>query len=83
MSSEVVWEDVTTGSVSIGDTVRVKANSYKNLVGDMHNGRICEVIGICSGDVVVKSIDGMLPLLTKTYHAPYVLEKKVDHESIS
>lgn len=75
MSAEVVWSDVAIGNVSVGDLVRVKEDAYKGLVGDMHNGRYCEVLEISSGDVIVKSIDGISPQLTKTHHSPHVLEK--------
>jgi hypothetical protein len=49
----------------------------------MHNGRVCEVLLVQGGDVVVKSIDGKLPVLSKTYHSPIVLEKEVNGETIN
>lgn len=65
------------GNVKIGDVVRVKQNAYSGSTGKIHNGRLCEVVDIRDGDVVVKSIDNVLPTLTSTYHPPYNLEKKV------
>lgn len=71
------WIQAHTANLKAGDVVRVKDNSYRGSLADVHNGRICEVIQVRSGDVIVKSIDGKLPTLAMTYHSPNILEKKV------
>jgi dimeric dUTPase (all-alpha-NTP-PPase superfamily) len=67
--------DVTAGSISVGDVVRVKMDSYRGVVGDIHNGRYCEVLDVRGGDVIVCSIDDVMPVLAETHHSPHVLEK--------
>ncbi len=62
-------------SFKVGDIVRVKDDAYSEKeVSRIHNGRICQVIEISGGDVVVRSIDKLEPVLERTYHSPYVLE---------
>jgi hypothetical protein len=74
---QVTWTDVMTNSIVIGDMVRVKLHSYSGVVGEIHNGRYCEVLDIRDGDVIVSSIDGLTPSLSETHHSPNVLEKMV------
>lgn len=69
------WEDSHIAEMQIGDIVKVKDNAYKKDIGKMHNGRICEIIEISYGDVVVRSIDDRLPVLGRTHHSPNVLQK--------
>jgi len=72
------WTDVTVSNVSVDDRVRVKLDAYtNNIVGDIHNGRLCRVVSVASGEIVVCSIDQQLPILTETRHSPYALEKEV------
>ena len=61
-----------------GDVVRVKENTFSTKLGQSHNGRICEVLEVYSGDFSVKSIDDKTPVLKKTYYSPNILEKRVD-----
>jgi len=77
MPAEVRWQDVSIEKLRIGDHVRVKLDAYSGEVGDIHNGRYCAVLGLGNGDVIVKSIDGILPKLEKTHHSPYVLERRL------
>ncbi len=70
------WISVHVRNIKPGDIVRVRENAYKGSTGAIHNGRMCEVLKIKNGDVVVKSIDGKLPQLTETYHPPTALEKE-------
>jgi hypothetical protein len=77
------WISVHVRNVRPGDVVRVRENAYSGSTGEMHNGRVCEVLLVQGGDVVVKSIDGKLPVLSKTYHSPIVLEKEVNGETIN
>lgn len=79
----IEWIEVSATDVRPGDTVKVDAAAYKTKATAIHNGRICKVVSVESGDVVVASIDGKLPYLKSTRHAPHVLRKMVVHESIS
>ena len=76
MPSEVAWTDVSSRDAQIGDVVRVKLDAYSGVVGEIHNGRHCEILAIRDGDVVVRSVDGILPELSETHHSPYSLEKR-------
>lgn len=78
-----LWISVHVRNVLPGDIVRVRENAYSGNTGAMHNGRICEVLLVRGGDVVVKSVDGKQPALEKTYHSPAVLEKEVLDEIIN
>ena len=74
----IVWIQAHVSNVKPGDTVRVKDDSFDKGTGEMHNGRICEVLSTRSGDIVVKSIDDRKPELPKTYYPAIVLEKRVE-----
>jgi hypothetical protein len=80
----IEWVDVASSAdVLVGDTVKVSSEAYKNQkIASMHNGRICKVVNIQDGDVVVASIDGKLPYLRSTRHAPHFLRKMVVHADI-
>jgi hypothetical protein len=75
------WIPVHVRNVRPGDIVRVRENAYSGATGHAHNGRICKVLEVKGGDIIVKSIDDRLPLLDKTYHSPTVLEKEVQDET--
>lgn len=70
------WVSVHVRNIKPGDIVRVRENAYSGSTGATHNGRLCEVLEIKGGDVIVKSIDNKLPKLTKTYYQPTALEKE-------
>jgi len=72
------WIAAHPTNTKIGDIVRVKEDAFNTDLGEAHNGRVCEVIEIKSGDFVVKSIDDRDPLLKKTYYSPNILEKRVE-----
>ena len=72
-----VWEEVNPGELQLGDEVRVSHAAYSSYdVGRLHNGRLCRVIGLQNGDVVVETIDGRHPPLKKVHHPAYKLERK-------
>jgi uncharacterized protein Veg len=72
------WIQAHSTNTAPGDIVRVKAGTFSTRLGEAHNGRICEVLSIYSGDFIVKSIDDKKPVLTRTYYSPNILEKKVE-----
>jgi hypothetical protein len=71
------WIQAHAQNTRVGDVVRVKDDAFNTKLGMAHNGRICEVLEIKSGDFIVKSIDEKTPVLKKTYYSPNILEKKV------
>lgn len=72
-----MWKPVlTSNELSVGDTIRVALDAYSNqILADIHNGRIGVVTCVSSGDVVIKSTDGLYPELLETHHPPQNLEK--------
>lgn len=77
------WVSVHARNVGPGDVIRVRLDAYRGSLGDIHNGRICQVLDVRDGDVVVKSIDGKLPILTATHHSPTSLEKEELNETLN
>ena len=69
------WTEVHPGFVSVGDTVRVKADAFVGSTGTIHNARIGRVVAIRSGNVIINSIDGKNPVLEGTHYSPFALEK--------
>jgi hypothetical protein len=72
------WIQAHATNTAPGDIVRVKEGTFSSKLGETHNGRICEVLSIYSGDFIVKSVDDRLPILKKTFYSPNILEKKVE-----
>ena len=77
------WIPVQARNVKPGDIVRVREKAYDGRLGQIHNGRICEVLQVKSGDVIVKSIDEKNPPLSATYYPPTALEKEVANETVN
>jgi hypothetical protein len=71
----ISWVDSHISEMRVGDVVKVKDNAYHGDVAEMHNGRICEILKVGHGDVVVCSIDDKRPVLRWTHHSPDVLQK--------
>lgn len=71
------WTQAHASNTSPGDVVKVKEDAFSHELGLAHNGRICEVLEIKSGDFIVKSIDDRKPILQRTYYSPNILEKLV------
>lgn len=69
------WMPAQPGAISVTDKVRVKADAFTGELGPRHNGRVCKVVGVRYGDIIVKSIDGKTPELDGTHYSPHDLEK--------
>lgn len=69
------WIPAQPGQIIVTDKVRIKADAFVGETGTMHNGRICKVVGVRYGDIIVKSIDGKAPQIDGTHYSPHVLEK--------
>ena len=70
------WVQVKPGYIAVADIVRVRPNAYSGDVGKRHNGRVCRVVAIRSGDVIVNAIDDG-EKLEGVHHSPFALEKRV------
>lgn len=72
------WEPVRLGSLRPGDIVRVRYDAFPSPeLAKRHNGRICEVLWVEGGDVIVASRDGKDPALTSTRYSPHDLLRLV------
>ena len=65
------------GNIKVAEVVRVKADLFDGELGPIHNGRVCRVVGVRYGDVIVKSIDDRTPVLDGTHYSPHDLQKLV------
>lgn len=70
------WVAAGPGLIKVGDEVRVKLDAFTGSTGVLHNGRTAKVVAIRYGDVIVNSVDGVLPSLDGTHFSPHVLEKR-------
>jgi hypothetical protein len=74
---EYLWAETNARELAPGDTVRVKANSFKlPIVKAIHDGRILQVHCVKNGDVVANSIDNKTPILEGAHYSPFHLEKR-------
>jgi hypothetical protein len=71
------WLPVQPGFIKVNDTVRVMSDAFDGELGTIHNGRRGVVTAIRSGDIIVKSTDGLEPLLDGVHYSPYKLEKLI------
>lgn len=75
---DAVYEDVRPGNISRGDRVRIKPSHYSGPTGEAHNARAGKVIGIRSGDIIIRYTDGKHPPGDGVHHSPYALQKRVN-----
>lgn len=71
------WVDLQPGSITVGDTVRVKSDAFLEKLGTIHNGRRGTVVGVRYGDVIFNDTDGKNPPLKGVHYSPYKLEKRL------
>jgi hypothetical protein len=69
------WVQAQPGQIVVSNKVRVKLDAFRGELGPRHNGRVCKVVGVRYGDIIVKSIDGKKPELDGTHYSPHDLEK--------
>lgn len=72
---EGTWVQATPGFIRVSDIVRVRPDAFTGEVGIIHNGRLGRVVGVRSGDIIVKSTDGLEPELDGAHYSPHALEK--------
>lgn len=71
------WVDCQPGQIKVAEIVRVKQEAFTGQQGKRHNGRVCRVVAVRYGDIIVKSIDKREPLLDGTHYSPHDLEKLI------
>lgn len=71
------WLPVQPGFIKVNDTVRVMSDAFDGELGTIHNGRRGVVTAIRSGDIIIKTNDGVEPLLDGVHYSPYKLEKLI------
>jgi hypothetical protein len=72
------WLAVQAGAIKVTDVVRVKFDAFDEASGKYSlNGRRGKVVGVRSGDIIMKSDDGKTPLLDGVHFRPENLEKLV------
>lgn len=75
--SDEVWQAASPGFIRVGDEVRVMADAFEGELGQLHNGRRGRVVAVRYGDIIIKTIDGLEPVLDGSHYSPYKLEKLV------
>lgn len=77
-AGEQKWEPVRLGDILVADVVRIKTNAFDSSSSHTAlNGRIGKVVGIRSGDIIVKSTDDVLPLLDGLHFKVNHLDKLI------
>lgn len=77
VEEEAIWVDARPGWLSLGDTIRVKADAYPGDTGLYHNGRPGVITAMRSGDIHVRYTDDKPVPPGFIRHSPYKLQKRV------
>lgn len=76
-NEEEVWVAAKSGSLTVGEEIRVKRNAYDGPAGLVHNGRRGVITAIRYGDIHVRYTDGEELNTPFIKHPPSALEKRV------
>ena len=72
------WVKAQIGQIKVADTVRISFNAFDESTGKSNlNGRRGRIVAVRSGDIIVKTDDGKLPVLDGVHIRPEFLEKLV------
>jgi hypothetical protein len=72
------WIRAQIGQIKVADTVRVSFNAFDEASGKSRlNGRRGRIVAVRSGDIIVKTDDGKLPVLDGVHIRPEFLEKLI------
>lgn len=75
---EEIWVQALAGDIKIADIVRVKYNAFDENSGkNTLNGRRGVIVGLRYGDIVIKTNDGVLPVLDGVHIKAVDLEKLI------
>lgn len=76
-SKEDSWAPVQAGFVKVADQVRIRFDAFDGEKGETLNGRQGKIVGLRSGDIIIKSNDGKSPVLDGIHFKAESLEKLV------
>lgn len=72
------WIKAQIGQIKVADTVRVSFDAFDESTGKSSlNGRRGRIVAVRSGDIIVKTDDGKLPVLDGVHIRPEFLEKLI------
>jgi hypothetical protein len=72
------WTKAQIGQIKVADTVRVLFNAFDESTGKSSlNGRRGRIVAVRSGDIIIKTDDGKLPVLDGIHVRPEFLEKLI------
>lgn len=73
------WQEARIGQIRPGDKVRVMRDAFPDeVLGRIHNGRVCEVLTVKDGDVICRTTDDREPVLKGSHYPPHLLEQWSD-----
>lgn len=71
----VEWQQARNGALRVGDVVKVKPDAYAGAAGAYHNGRICRIVAMRYGDIIVR--DDSDPSYAGQHHQAAALLRRV------
>ena len=70
------WAKAQIGNIRVADVVRVPFDAFDESTGKSNlNGRRGRIVAVRSGDIIIKTDDGKLPVLDGIHIRPEFLEK--------
>jgi len=76
-NKEDTWVPVQAGFVKVADQIRIRFDAFDGEKGEALNGRQGKIVGLRSGDIIIKSNDGKSPVLDGIHFKAENLEKLV------
>lgn len=70
------WEEARPGFFRVGDIIRVKADAFPGKTGEVHNGRVGRIVAVRRGDIIMRSTDGIEPLIDGAHYSAHSMEKR-------
>ena len=72
------WIKAQIGQIKVADTVRISFNAFDESTGKSSlNGRRGRIVAVRSGDIIIKTDDGKMPVLDGLHVRPEFLEKLI------
>ena len=70
------WIKAQIGQIKVADVVRIPFDAFDDSTGKSNlNGRRGRIVAVRSGDIIIKTDDGKLPVLDGVHIRPEFLEK--------
>lgn len=72
------WIKAQIGQIKVADIVRISFNAFDESTGKSSlNGRRGRIVAVRSGDIIIKTDDGKMPVLDGLHVRPEFLEKLI------